>query len=311
MDALHVVLGAGQIGNELTEQLLKAGHKVRQVRRSQDPSPPRPNLERLSGDITDLVFAREAGRGATVLYHCVNARYDQWQQLLPAQNRGVLVAASTAPLVVLDNLYMYGAVHAPMTEDMPSQPCSKKGVLRARLSEELLAAHRRGDAQVTMARASDFFGPGVVTAVIFGERYFSRVLAGKAGEFVGDPDMPHSYSYGPDVATAMITLGARPEALGKIWHVPTPPATSTRTLLLQMASALGVSARLTRLPEWALRLGGLFSPVIGEVVEMTYQYKRPFILDDSRFRSAFGGQHTPLPTALAATAAWARKRFAA
>jgi nucleoside-diphosphate-sugar epimerase len=264
------------------------------------------------GDLTDDKFAAEAGRDATVIYHCVNARYHEWEHFLPRLNRGVLRAAavSNAPVVVLDNLYMYGAPRGPMTEASPTQPCSKKGALRTRLAAQLLDAHRRGEVRLTMARASDFFGPGVVNAVVFGERYFRRVLHGKAAEVIGDGEMLHSYSYGPDVAAAMITLGARSEALGEVWHVPTPPPESTRSLLLQMAAALGVAPRLTPLPDWVLRMLGWFSPIIAEVPEMTYQYKQPFILDDSRYRAAFGGSHTPVPEALAATAKWARATFA-
>jgi len=309
MSELHVVLGAGQIGNELVTQLVAAGKPVRQVRRQ--PGKARAGMTLLTGDLTDDGFAAEAGRGATVLYHCVNARYDQWERMLPRLNRGVLTAATAnqAPVVVLDNLYMYGAAEGPMTETSPIQPCSKKGELRARLSAQLLAAHARGDVRLTMARASDFFGPGVVNAVVFGERYFRRVLRGKAAEVVGDGNCLHSYSYGPDVAAAMIVLGARPEALGKVWHVPTPPPTSTTALLVQMAAALKLPPKLTPLPDWVLRLLGVFSPIIAEVPEMTYQYKRPFILDDSHYRATFGGDHTPLPEALAATAKWARATF--
>ncbi|MDF2694060.1 MAG: Nucleoside-diphosphate-sugar epimerase [Labilithrix sp.] len=47
-----------------------------------------------------------------------------------------------------------------------------------------------------------------------------------------------------------------------------------------------------------------------EVVEMTYQWEAPFIVDDSRFRQTFGYEATPIEQAVAATAAWAKTRYA-
>ena len=63
------------------------------------------------------------------------------------------------------------------------------------------------------------------------------------------------------------------------------------------------------MPRLLLRAAGLFSPFMREVVEMTYQWEVPFLVDDSQFPAAFGQGPTPLPEAVAATAAWARKRY--
>ena len=54
---------------------------------------------------------------------------------------------------------------------------------------------------------------------------------------------------------------------------------------------------------------GLFMPIAREVAEMAYQWDAPYILDDSRFRAAFGGAPTPFDKVVAATAAWAAKTY--
>jgi hypothetical protein len=59
-------------------------------------------------------------------------------------------------------------------------------------------------------------------------------------------------------------------------------------------------------PDVALRVLGLWNPVVGAVREMTYCWKSPFILDDGRFRSTFGMDPTPAAEAVAATARWLR-----
>jgi nucleoside-diphosphate-sugar epimerase len=218
MNGLHVILGAGQVGTVLARELLAKGARVRQVRRG-PAGTSRPGLEWRSGDISDLAFAEEATRGASVVYDCVNPQYDKWPALLPAMRRGVVHGAtrSGAVLVQLDNLYMYGAPDAPISEMSPIDPQSKKGALRAALAEETLEASRRGLLRVAIARASDFYGPEFLAATMFGPHFYERVLAGKAALCQGDPDMPHTYNYGPDVARAMIRLGtAGDDVLGQV-----------------------------------------------------------------------------------------------
>ena len=57
MNDTIVVFGAGQIGSQVTEPLLAAGHRVRQVRRSGQAST-KGALEVRVGDLSDLSFAK-------------------------------------------------------------------------------------------------------------------------------------------------------------------------------------------------------------------------------------------------------------
>lgn len=304
-EALHVVLGAGQVGSLLADHLLAQGHRVRVVRKSASGAA-RPNLEQVSGDMTDLAFAEQATRGATVVYDCMNPQYHEWQTLLLALGRGSLHGAKTAGarLVALDCLYMYGRPSGAITETTPMQPCSKKGALRRELAELRLGALERGEVRVSIARASDFFGPKLPFSN-WSERFFQRIRAGKAAECMGDPEMPHSYTYVPDVVQALATLGAREnDAVSNgVWHVPTLPAESTRALAQRVGRALGLDVKVTRVPKLVLRMIGLFSPFMREVAEMTYQWELPYVLDDTKFRTQFGIAPTPLDVQVSATAA--------
>jgi nucleoside-diphosphate-sugar epimerase len=264
-------------------------------------------MECVSGDLSDLTFAEQATRGATVLYDCVNPAYDRWSEELPGLHAGVLHAAvrSGARLVQLDNLYMYGAPDGPMNEQTAIAPQSRKGELRARLAEATLAAARRGDVRVAIARASDFYGPGFLRATMFGPHFYDRVLAGKSALCQGDPDQLHSYTYGPDAGLAMIQLGEADDVFGRVWHLPVAPAETTRAVMARFASTLGREIRIRHLPDWVLRTAGVFAPVLREVAEMTYQWKKPFVLDDSAWRARFGTAATPLEQGVAATVRWA------
>lgn len=307
-DSLFVVFGAGQIGSQVTQRLLAAGHRVRQVRRSGGASV-NGRLETRGGDLTDLRFAEEVARGATALIHCAVPPYHQWGELLAPMNEGVLHAAKTskAPLVVLDNLYGYGRPDAPMRETSTVAPISRKGEFRARVAQRLLEAHRSGEARVSIARAADFYGPGITLAGVFGERFVERALKGKSAECFGPPEILHSYSYGPDVAAGLVTLATSEKSWGEIWHLPVASAESTAAVVARFARELGVSLDVTVLPVMVLRLLGLFVPAARELIEMRYQWQVPFVLDDSKFRAAFGTEPTSLDAGVAATVKWMRR----
>ncbi|HVV83041.1 MAG TPA: NAD-dependent epimerase/dehydratase family protein, partial [Kofleriaceae bacterium] len=310
---LHVVLGAGQIGPLVARRLLDRGLRVRMVRRGRFGAELPAGVEGVSADLTDPAARTAAVRDAAVVYHCMNPIYTTWAKELLPMTRAVLDAAAGAGahLVVLDNLYMYGrAPGGVMREETPMTPCSRKGELRARASDELTGARARG-VVVTIGRASDFIGPGATMAAVFGDRFWPRAFAGKAGEVCGDPDQPHSYSYVGDVADGLVTLGTDARAANGLWHLPVNAATSSRELIADVGRALGRPLAATRLAPWLLRALGVFSPMLREVAEMAYQWQAPFILDDSRYRATFGGGPTPWSEALPATVAWARSHYAA
>jgi len=307
--ALHVVLGAGQIGPRVRDLLLAQGHRVRMVRQGA-AGPAQPHLEWRSGDIREPAFAAAVAEGASVIYDCMNPPYHRWPELLLPIAQGALHAAarSGARLVALDCLYMYGRPAGPLSEDSPLNPCSKKGELRVQLAHLRLGAHARGDVRVAIGRASDFFGTNLPYSA-FGERFYQRILAGKPAECTGDPDQPHAYSYADDVARGLVTLGAHEAALGHVWHLPTNPAESTRALVARIGRGLGVEATTKRVPSWMLRSLGVFSPVLRELVEMTYQWEAPFEVDDRRFVRAFGGGATPVDDAVRDIVRWAQGRY--
>ena len=184
---LHVVFGTGQVGRALATRLAKQGIAVRAVSRHQPPALDE-GVEWRPADVTDPEAAADAAKGASVIYQCLNAPYPQWPELFPPLQRGVLTAAehSGALLVSLENLYGYGpAGGRPMTEDLPLAATTVKGATRAAMTGELLAAAKAGQAWITIARASDFFGPRVTEGSTLGERVFGHALDGRRADFLG------------------------------------------------------------------------------------------------------------------------------
>ena len=301
-----VVLGAsGGVGSALVRELLSRGGRVRAVSRSGRGSFPE-GAEVVRIDATDAAGVREASRGAAVVYHAVNVSYPQWQEKLPVVMSATIEAAAAAgaKLVYTDNLYMYGKVDGPMTEETPYEPVSRKGILRAQLADELMAAHRDGKVRAAIGRASDVYGPGPLNAVA-GERLFGAALAGKKAMWVGDLDAPHTLTYIEDFAKALITLGEREEALGEVWHTPSAVPITGRKFIELVFDEARRSPKFGTYTRTMMLLGGLFSSEVREFREMLYQFEAPFVLDSSKYTRVFGDvAPTPYREGIARAVRW-------
>jgi nucleoside-diphosphate-sugar epimerase len=306
---LHVIFGTGAVGMSVMDELIRRGRRrVRMVNRSGRARVPH-GVEVVGGDATDEAFAREASEGASVVYFALNPPYDKWPELFPPLQAGVLEGAASAgaKLVAMENLYMYGPTQGrPLTEDLPHAPNTRKGRVRARMSEELMEAHSSGRVRIAIGRASDYFGPRVLVSAA-GEQVFGRAVQGKSAQLAGDPDQPHTYSYAPDIGKGLVVLAEREEALGQTWHLPSPETLTTRQFVELIFEEVGKPARVQAAPKILLRAIGLFNPGIRETIEMLYEFEEPFVVDHSKFEEAFGEQATPLREAIRGTVRWYRE----
>ena len=308
-DRLHVVFGTGQVGNALAAHLAGMGNAVRAVSRHRPPA--LAGVDWRTADAADPEAVADAAKGAAVIYQCLNVPYNQWPERFPPLQRSVLAAAERtgALLVSLENLYGYGPSGGrPMTEDLPLAATGVKGRVRAAMTAELLAAADAGRARIAIGRASDFFGPGVTAGSTLGERVFGNALAGRRADFIGNPALPHTYSYVPDIAVGLATLGTDARAVGQVWHLPGPATGTTRALLDLVTAEVGHPVGIRSLSKLAVRGLGLFNPTLRELAETSYQFGEPFVLDTTKYESVFGPASTPLADAIAATVAWYRTR---
>jgi nucleoside-diphosphate-sugar epimerase len=309
-DQLHVVFGAGQVGRALASQLADSELAVRAVSRTRPAELP-DRIDWRAADASDPEAAAAAAAGASVIYQCLNAPYTDWPERFPPLQRGVLSAAERhgALLVSLENLYGYGPTAGQaMTEALPLAATTVKGRTRAAMTQELLDAAQAGRVRIAIGRASDFFGAGITTGTTLGERVFANALANKRADFIGNPDLLHTYSYVPDIATGLATLGTDERAIGEVWHLPGPETVTTRQLLDKLAVDVGHPVGVRSLPKLGVRALGLFNPLLRELVEMSYQFEEPFVLDTTKYESTFGSAGTALATALTTTVDWYRNQ---
>lgn len=278
----HVIVGAGPVGSALAGELLNRGQDVRVVTRTGSGIE---GTERVTGDAADAARLTDVTRGASAVYNCVNPPYHQWAQTWPAISDALITAveATGAVLGVTGNLYGYGQVDAPMTEQTPLAATGIKGRVRNRMWTEALAAHQAGRIRMFEVRGSDYLG---------GNSYLSTVVtpAWRKGRTAFVPaalNVPHTFTDVRDVATLLATGAGDERAWGRAWHVPSPAPVTLKQLTAQASEVMEVPNKVRALPYAAVWLGGLTNPFVKELRETQHQFRQPFVLDSSAAQQTF------------------------
>ncbi|WP_328996742.1 NAD-dependent epimerase/dehydratase family protein [Kribbella sp. NBC_01245] len=291
---MQVVVGAGPVGTSTARLLAEQGEEVKLVSR-RGTGPDHPGITLVKADAA--AGLTDVAAGASALYNCAGLPYHRWSTDWPPLNDALIrtAEATGAVLVSAGNLYAYGPVDGPITEETPERPNSVKGEVRARMWADVLAAHQAGRIRAAEVRSSDYLGAGaqsVMSVVVF-----PKVRAGKTASVPADLDALHSWTAVADVARTLVAVASASEdlVLGRVWHVPTPAPMSIRDLATRYAVLTNSpEPKLSRMPAPILWLGGLFNPTAKEMREIQYQLAHPFILDSTAATNTFG--ITPLTT---------------
>lgn len=303
-----LVLGAtGGIGGEVATRLLEAGWWVRALNR--DPAGARgdPRIAWIKGDALSAADVAAAAEGASLIVHAVNPPgYRNWNtQVLPMLDNTIAAAELGAARILLPGtVYNYGRdVFPDIAEDAPQNARTRKGRIRVEMEQRLKAAADRGWAKVLIVRAGDFFGPRAAN------NWFSQGLVKPGARprvitYPGKPGVGHQWAYLPDVAEIMVRL-VEHDGLADFatFHMEGHWDADGSRMTDAIRKALAApDLPIRRLPWSMMQLAAPFVPLMRELVEMKYLWKRPTRLGNGRLEGLIGPEpRTPLDEAVHTT----------
>lgn len=309
------VLGInGHIGQHAARAFLDAGWEVSGFGRSNKH--PLNGIRFIKGDAESVEDMAAAVGDADVVVNALNLPYDKWDHgRKEAQIARVIAAMGTAGKTLLfpGNIYNYAASDRYVTPDLPQHPQTERGAIRVRVEAMLRAAAERGDMQVLIIRAGDFF------AANNDFDYFDQAILREAGKhrvaIPGAPAIGHSWAYLPDLGRAFEKVASVRASLGQFENFHFAGHFVTHGELVEAVKAAApVPLKTVPFPWLMIRVVGLAMPVMREVAKMRYLWDNTMELRDERLSAILSPDFgTPFEEAVAAAVApfFADKRQAA
>ena len=301
----YLITGAGQIGRALTDHLRHHGHHVVVLRRAAAAVPGA--TDTVSGDCADRDLVAGAAHGTDAIFHCIHAPYDAraWARELPHREAAVMDAAARLdiPVIFPESVYAFGRAADDLIEGAPLAPCSPLGEVRARL----LHARAEHSARTVSVVASDLFGPTAGDGSVATATVLRPVVTGRRVWVVANPELPHSWTYLPDLAAAMHACAREARAIAldgdAVVHAPTSATVSIREVAecaAEIANAR-TPVRVFEVPTGVLALAGALHPLTRALWQQRYLWQRPARVHPGRLERDHGLTATAWPDALAAS----------
>lgn len=300
-----VILGInGRIGSHAARAFVAAGWEVTGFGRSNKR--PIDGVRFAAGNSDSVADMRAAIGEARVVVNALNPQYDEWDGgRMEALHGRVLEAMGTdgKTMLFVGNIYNYAPHHRRVTPDLVQDGTSGKARIRQRSERLLQEAAQRGDVQVIILRAGDFYGPDSA-GTWFDLAMLREADKGKLA-LMGRPGVGHAWAYLPDLGRAFEKLAWHRSELGAFenFHFAgnfvTPEA---------MAAAIQRAAptrlKVSYFPRFVFSLMGLVNPIMREVARMGYLWDHPMELADPRLDAILGeGFATPFEQAVSASIA--------
>lgn len=295
----QTILGSGgAVGIALAKALTPYTSAIRLVSRT--PEKVNAQDELFPADLTKREEVFNAIAGSEIVYVTIGFAYNTrvWRMVWPSFITNVIDGCihHGAKLVFFDNVYAIGGDQVKhITEASPISPSSKKGEIRAEVDRLILNAIDAGKLNAIIARSPDFFSEVKNNSVLM-ILVYDQLMKGKKAQWLCHAQRIHSMGYVPDLAAGMALLGNTPDAYNQIWNLPTDAEKITGEGWINLfAREMNTSNAYQVLPNWLLRVLGIFIPIMREMPEMNYQYDRDYFFDSTKFNKRFG--YTPTKNA--------------
>ena len=298
-----VVLGVnGHVGRAVAEAFVQAGWDVTGMARSDKRKIP--GVRYVKGDSDSVDDMRRAIGDTRIVVNALNMKYDEWfNGRKEAMMARVVEAIGTDGKTMLfpGTIYNYAADCDELTPDLPQNPPTPRGEIRVRIEKMFRDAADRGDMQVIILRAGEFYGPG--SANDWFDQLMMSSLQMRLVPLMGIKGVGHSWAYLPDLSRAFEALASVRGTLGNFerFHFAGNHVTPEQ-MGAAIQKAAPVKLRFLRVPGVVFSTWGLFDSVIREVARMRYIWKNPLRLSDKRLDALLGpGFSTPFDQAIATT----------
>jgi nucleoside-diphosphate-sugar epimerase len=265
MARVLVTGGGGFIGRHLVESQLKQGHQVRTVdlrTSSLAELAGQPDLEIVTGDLSDPACARQLVEGIDTVYHLASAHLDT--SLPESHYRRVNVDAAVGLLeaAVTSNARRY--VHCssvgvigdtrgiPADETTECEPTNVYERTKHEGEQAVIQRAARLDFPVVVARPAWVYGPRC-------PRTAKLIRSVRKGRFpiFGDGQTLRHPIYVSDAVDALERCADVGNAAGgEIYIIAGPQWLTVEELLQAVASVVGVQAPSRHLPVWVGKAGG-------------------------------------------------------
>jgi len=288
---MQTILGAGGgAGTEITRELSNYTKEIRVV--SRNPKKVNYADQLMKADLTDPKQLDEAVKGSDVVYVTIAFQYNikVWRELWPKFMKDLIDICSKykTKIVFVDNVYMYDPMYlSDMTEETPINPVAEKGKVRAEVARMLMDAVEKNKIEAIIARAPDFYGPGVTGSMLYQSVYLN-LLKNKNPQWLGKLDVIHSFIYCKDIGKAVTLLGNTPDAFNQIWHLPTTDEKLTNRQWIELVmNAMNKQKKIQTMPDWMISLVGIFMPILKELQDVGYQFKQDYFFNSDKFNKRF------------------------
>jgi nucleoside-diphosphate-sugar epimerase len=288
---MQTILGAGGgAGTEITRELSNYTKDIRVVNRN--PKKVNETDQLMKADLTDPARLDKAVEGSEIVYVTIAFPYSikVWRELWPKFMCTLIDTCSKhkSKIVFVDNVYMYDPKYlSDMTEETTINPISEKGKVRAEVAKMLMDAVEKNKVKAIIARAPDFYGPGVIGSMLY-QTVYLKLVKDKNPQWLGKLDVIHNFIYSKDIGKAVALLGNTPDAYNQVWHLPTTDQKLTNKQWIElMMNAMNKQKKIQTMPEWMISALGIFVPILKELQDVGYQFKQDYFFNSSKFNKRF------------------------
>lgn len=302
MTTVAIAGAGGRLGRVVARAFLDNGDRVIAVTRSGTVPDELAGSEPRKADAMNRDELIRATEGAEVIFNALNPVYTDWPAMCMPMARNIIAAAQEhgATHLFPGNVYVFGSpLPAELSEETPFRPTSRKGGIRRDMEALFAAAAAEKGVQTIVLRAGDFFG-GTGTGSWFDVSIAAKVEKG-VFTWPGRADIVHEWAYLPDLAKAFVALAGKRDRLQAFEAFHFSGHAITGNAMKQAAEkAIARPLKLTTIPWWLVRTGGLVVAMWREIAEMAYLWNEPHRLVSDRLDDVIGPMNrTPLNQAVA------------